>query len=193
MKKANTFMRYFLYFFLVCVGIIIGMAIRHFYNVPLAKTIDIVDLATLVVTIFLAVYIPEVLDRKIQSRRDKKDLIEKRIDEFQILLKKVNMLVQDDDAMSGKGFRTVQNSLDVSEHKFEIISRLLDVSNIGSFDADVEAITVLVKEHKKLLEADKPNGERFSYPDDVQKKEESLFNRIDEAASHLVFKISDAE
>ena len=72
-------MRYFLYFFLLGVGIITGIAIRHYSNVPLEETINLVDVATLVVTIFLAVYIPEVLDRKLQVQRDKKTLINNRI------------------------------------------------------------------------------------------------------------------
>lgn len=194
MKNTGKIMKYFLYFFLLAIGIIIGIAIRHFHNIPIAETIDVVDLATLVVTVFLAVYIPEVLDRKLQTQRDKKELLEKRIDEFQSLLRKANTLVQDDDAMSLKNYLTVQNILDVSQHKFEIISRLLKSAKLkSSFDEDIEMINKLCDEHKKLLYSNEAKDKNFSYSNDIQQQEESLFNKIDEAASMLIFKISDAE
>ncbi|MDR2084190.1 MAG: hypothetical protein LBP67_04270 [Bacteroidales bacterium] len=127
MKSSNRLLKYFLYFFLVCVGIIIGVAIRHYTNVPLEETINIVDVATLLVTVFLAVYIPEVLDRRLQVQRDKKVLIENRINEFQTLQRKINTLVQDDDAMNEKNYLTIKNELDVSLHKLEIISTLIKI------------------------------------------------------------------
>ena len=194
MKKTNRLMRYFLYFFLLCVGIIIGIAIRHYTNVPLAETINLVDVATLVVTVFLAVYIPEVLDRKLQGQRDKKILIDNRITEFQTLQRKINSLVQDDNAMNEKNYMTVKNELDVSMHKLETISTLIQYANFGaSFEKEITAIESLCNQHRDLLLIEKEEKMKFSYPDDVQQKEEALFNEIDKATSLLLFKISDAE
>ncbi|MCD7930546.1 MAG: hypothetical protein LUH15_03850 [Tannerellaceae bacterium] len=72
MKDPRTLYRYFLYASLVLIGIVIGVAVRHYYHMPIEETINIVDLATLVVTVFLAVYIPEVLNRKSEVQKDKK-------------------------------------------------------------------------------------------------------------------------
>ncbi len=72
MWLTKHFLRYIIYTAFLCLGIIIGIAVNHYYQLPLAEAINIVDLATLVTTIFLAVYIPEVLDRKLEIQRDKK-------------------------------------------------------------------------------------------------------------------------
>lgn len=194
MKKTNKLMKYFLYFFLLCIGIIIGIAIHHYTNVPLAETIDIVDVATLVVTVFLAVYIPEVLDRKLQVQRDKKVLIENRITEFQTLQRKINALVQDDNAMNEKNYLTVKNELDVSQHKLETLLTLIGYANFApSFEEEITKIENLCEEHRNLLLIKDEKESKFVYTDEVQQKEEELFNEIDKATSLLLFKISDAE
>lgn len=194
MKKANRIMRYFLYLFLLGIGIIIGIAIRHYTNVPLAETINLVDVATLMVTVFLAVYIPEVLDRKLQIQRDKKTLINNRITEFQVLQRKINSLVQDDRAMNEKNYMTVKNELDVSEHKLETIFTLIKFANFGtSFENEIMQIESLNEKHRDLLVIKNKEKTKFSYPDDVQEKEEALFNEIDKVTSLLLFKINDVE
>jgi len=187
-------MKYFIYFFILCIGVIIGIIIRHYANVPLEETINIVDVATLIVTVFLAVYIPEVLDRKLQVQRDKKVLIENRITEFQTLQRKINALVQDDNGMNEKNYLTVRNELDVSLHKLETISTLIGYANFGSsFANDLADIESLCGKHRDLLLIGNGNESKFVYTDDVQQKEEKLFNDIDKATSLLLFKISDAE
>jgi len=194
MKKTKHIMRYFIYFFLICLGIIIGIAIRHYHNVPLAETINLVDVATLVVTVFLAVYIPEVLDRKLQGQRDKKILIDKRITEFQTLQRKINSLVQDDNAINEKNYMTVKNLLDVSEHKLETIFTLIKYANFGtSFEDEITDIEYLSKKHRDLLVIENEVKMGFHYSYEVQQKEEELFNKIDKTTSLLLFKISDAE
>ena len=69
---TENIIKYSMYLFILVLGIILGITIRHYYNIPIAETINIIDVATLVVTIFLAVYIPEVLDRKLQIKREHK-------------------------------------------------------------------------------------------------------------------------
>lgn len=192
MRKIDIILRYFLYFFLIVIGVIIGITVQRLHNMPMAETVNLIDLATLVVTIFLAVYIPEVLDRKLQIQRDKKDLIEKRIDEFQVLVKKVNLLVQDDFSMTDKDYLRVVNALDVSMHKLGVIATLLKSSDMGSFDADIAKIRKLCKEHRELLTSGKTPGEGAVYTTQELSNEEEIFNKIDEAASILMFKISDA-
>lgn len=83
--KSNRLLRVFVYVVVLIIGIVIGIAIRHYHNIPLSDEINLVDLATLVATVFLAVYVPEVLDRKLQNTRDKKELLENRINELQTL------------------------------------------------------------------------------------------------------------
>ncbi len=194
MKNSKRLVRYLIYLFLLVIGIIIGIAIRHYTNVPLEETINLVDVATLLVTVFLAVYIPEVLDRKLQIQRDKKVLIESRITDFQALQRKINSLVQDDIIINEKNYLTLKNELDISLHKLETISTLIKYANFGiSFDNEIGIIDSLSRKQKDLLILKETKENKFTYSDEIQQQEEKLFNEIDKATSLLLFKISDAE
>lgn len=185
MKKI-IFVRFLFGFFLIALGVVIGIAIRHYYDIPLAETINIIDVATLVVTIFLAVYIPEVLDRRLQVKRDKKDLIENRIEELQALYRKIDILVQQE-TISDKDEITIQNTVDICYHKFETIVTLLTKSGMNtSFTKEIKKIKKIIEEHKNLLETD---TSRYSVQ--LKEKEEALYNQIDKETSLLLFKISD--
>ncbi|SHF41216.1 hypothetical protein [Dysgonomonas macrotermitis] len=193
MKISDSVLKYFLYISLVLIGVVVGIAIRHYYNLPIAEAINIVDLATLVVTVFLAVYIPEVLDQKLQVKRDKKDLIEKRVEELQALYRKINLIVQNEEKMVSRDFLIIRNTLDVLQHKLDTIVTLLTYSNLHvSFASDIAKIKELTEKHKRLLYSDRMEDEGFSYSETVEKEEELLYNKIDQTTSLLVFKLSDA-
>ncbi len=193
MKDSNQFLKYFLYFSLVAIGLIVGIAIRHYYNLSVADTINIVDVGTLVVTIFLAVYIPEVLDRKLQIKRDKKELIEKRIEELQALYRRMNLVVQGEQILKPKDFRVIKNISDISQHKLETIITLLTYSGMHtSFTEDIKSVRKLCQEHKDLVWSEDMEEEGFTYSEDIQDKEELLYNKIDETTCLLIFKISEA-
>jgi len=193
MKKNNGFLRILLYTGLILIGVVLGITIRHYYSLPIAETLNIVDLATLVTTIFLAVYIPEVLDRKLQIKRDKKDLIEQRITELQALFRKINLLVQSEEELKHKDYLVIKNTLDLIGYKFDTIATLLDFANMDlPFNKEVRAIKTLCNEHRELLYAPQEKDGLFYYPDEVQKKEELLYSKIDKASCLLIFKVSEA-
>lgn len=193
MKDPDRFLKYFLYISLIIIGLIVGLFIRHYYNIPIAETINLVDVGTLVVTVFLAVYIPEVLDRKLQIKRDKKDLIEKRIEELQALYRRMNLIVQSEQVLKAKDFLVIKNISDICQHKLETIITLLTYSNMHtSFTQDIKKIRKLCKDHQTLLLSDNMEDEGFVYADDIPEKEELLYNKIDETTCLLIFKISEA-
>lgn len=185
--------RLFLYLSLIVIGIIIGIAIRHYYDLPIADTINIVDLATLVATVFLAVYIPDVLDRKLQVRRDKKELIEVRLVQLQALFRKINLIVQGEKEIAQRDFLIVKNTLDIIQSKLDTIGRLLSYANLPvSFADDMKNITDLTAKHKELLYSDQMESAGFSYSLDTIQHEEILNNKIDESTSLLIFRLSEA-
>lgn len=189
-------MKYLLYTALICIGIITGIItgiiIHHYYKLPVSQEINIIDLATLVTTIFLAVYIPEVLDRKLQIKRDKKELIENRIVELQALYRKINMVVQDEESLGPKQILVIRNTLDIIRHRLNLIFSLLKYSNLSvSFEKDIDMLKNLSKEHKELLWTKEIEEGAYTYGEDIRQKEESIYNRIDEATSLLVFKLSE--
>ncbi len=189
--SKDRFLNVFLYIGLICIGMIAGIAMRHYTDMPLGDTINIIDLATLVTTVFLAVYIPEVLDRKLQITRDKKELLEQHVLEYQTLLRRVNMLVQDDSKMTRNDFLTMQNSMDVAEGKLESLGRLLLYAKLGdTFPKEIGEIKKLDAAHRNLLK-NKDGEPVASYSAEVRKQEGDLYNRIDEKTTLLIFKISD--
>lgn len=193
MKKTDNLLKYLLYIALVCIGIVIGIVIHNTFHLPITQEINIIDLATLVTTIFLAIYIPEVLDRKLQVKKDKKYLIEGRIEDLQTLHRRINLIIQNEKPLSAKNSLIVKNTLDIIQHRLALITSLLRFSNMSPvFELDIKRIQALTKEHKELLLPQNANSDELIYDDDIQQKEELLYNQIDEATSLLIFKLSEA-
>ena len=190
-KDRLRFMRYLIGVALVALGVVIGIAIRHYYNIPLAETINIVDMATLATTIFLALYIPTVLDRQLQIKQDKKHVLIDRLEEIQGIYRRINLFVQQG-PVSGRDYMAVINDVDIVIHRFDTITTLLQYFDQKvSFDADITQIRSLEKQYRELLLSFKPEDKASPYPDAIKKQEEPLYNEIDKATSLLVFKISD--
>ncbi|WP_165025849.1 MULTISPECIES: hypothetical protein [unclassified Dysgonomonas] len=186
-------LKYSLYVFLIIIGIVIGLIVTHYHRFQTAEAINLIDLATLVTTIFLAVYIPEVLDRQLQVQKDKKDLIEKRIEELQAFYRRINLLVQQE-SKSMKDNMSIRNTLDLCQYRLDTITTLLDFAKMKtSFENEIIEINDLCTQHRNLLSTSKLTTEEgFVYPDDIQEQEEVLYNKIDKATCLLVFKISEA-
>lgn len=184
-------MRYFFSASLLLIGVVVGIAIRHYYNLPLSETINIVDVAMLITTVFLAVYVPSVLDKQAQIMRDKADLIEQRIIEFQTLQRKLNEMVQIGEA-NHEECLAMNNLLDVSDHRLETILTL-----IAYYDKDillrpnVKNLKELCKNHRELLflEHIAPEGKKFAKPD--RDAEEELYNKIDRLSSLILFDVNN--
>jgi len=79
---------------LVLAGAAIGIGINHYYpTFPVEDKINLVDLATLLVTVFLAVYIPIFLEKHMHNKRYEKDVIIRKIEGLQSTIKEVNKTV----------------------------------------------------------------------------------------------------
>ena len=192
MKKDNRYIKVFINLSLIILGIIVGIAIGRYGKIPFAQEVNLVDVATLMVTVFLAVYVPAVLDRRLQTMRDRKDLLEKRITDYQALLQRINLLVQDDRKLSVDGRLTIYNLLDISGHRLDTLIILINNSNLGiALDSNIEIIKKLDNEHRDLLSDGKKAKEDYS--DDIRDREEILYNKLDEMTSLLIFKISEAK
>lgn len=124
-QKKDRILKYLLYATILLLGVAAGIAIRHYYNIPMIESINIIDLATLIVTIFLAIYIPGVFDQQMEVRQDKKELLEHRIEDLQELYRTVNLSVQQGQA-GAKDRLLLHNSLDVAANRFNTVNTLLD-------------------------------------------------------------------
>lgn len=193
MKKGTKLSKILLGLLLLVIGAVIGYGLGYAHYMSLAEAINVVDLATLVTTIFLAVYIPAVLDRRLQIKKDKKALIEERVEELQSLYRKINLLVQGENPISPKSYLSIKNTLDICQHKLGTIFTLVASSRLDiSFAKEMEEIKSLCKRHKDLLWSPQMEELDFHYTDDVLEKEEQLYNQIDQVACLIIFKISEA-
>lgn len=192
MKKKSKLMNVFLNLSLIIIGLIVGIAIGNYGNIPFQQEVNIVELAGLFVTVFLAVYVPAVLDRQLQSLRDRNDLLESRIEDYQSFLRRINMIVQEDRSLQGNEPLTLINLLDISGHRINTLASLIKNSRFdASFSKDITAIRKVNDQHRDLL---LPEGKPVeNYGDDIRKQEEELYFKLDEMTSLLILKISEAK
>lgn len=185
-------MKYSLYLFFLVIGVILGIGIRHYYAIPINNAINIIDVATLVTTVFLAIYIPDVLDRKLATARDKKKLIDQRLDEVKYLYQRLNDIVQTGRNHLGESLE-VRNLLDVCESRIKTISLLIDHAKLKvPLQEDIRGVLKLCEEHKNLF-LDKDASENKTGDLSVfLKNEERLYNDIDQAITLIILKLSDA-
>ena len=195
MKRSEKLVKLFFYLMLVVLGIIVGVAFGHYGNLPLAEEINLIDIAGLMVTIFLAVYIPMVLNQQLQTTRDRKKLLEDRILDYQILIRRVNILIQDKQTRPFDDYLTIKNLLDVSEQRLNTLVLLIKNSGFdSSLNQDIAKIKKINEEHKNLL-WDKIEAVSDSdlLEQSIREREELLYNKLDETSSLLIFKISSVK
>lgn len=184
-------MRYFFSVSLLLIGVVVGIAIRHYYSLPLSETINIVDVAMLLTTVFLAVYVPSVLDKQAQTMRDKGDVIEQRIVEFQGLRRRLNMMVQSGTA-DYEECLSINNLLDVSDHRLETITTLIAYYNPNILSkSNVDNVKSCCKAHRELLFMQQIAQEGKKFTKEEREKEEDLYNKIDRSSSLLLFDVND--
>lgn len=191
-KTKNKIVKALLGLFLIGLGIAIGIAIRHYYYIPIAETFNIVDVATLVTTIFIAVYIPSILDRQMEITKEKKELITSRVDELQILYRRINKSVQQNE-INEHDRKMVMNLLDILSHRLDTITTLFSELDVKiNFSKEIGSLTSLCRSYEELFRSYTDKNPGKMYTDDIRKKEEKLYNEIDKESSLLIFKLSDA-
>lgn len=184
--KIDRLLKISLWAFLIGLGVVIGIAIRHYANIPLAETINIIDVATLVTTIFLAVYIPEVLNRRLEVKKDKQDMIIKRIEELQVLYRRSNMIIQSE-YISVNETSIVMNLVDICQHKIDTVVSLLNAAGMAQdFTDDIKQIEEIVDEYTNHI---RNNPGNFDLA--IKMREEALYVELDQKTSMLILKIYD--
>lgn len=193
MKKGVRYLKVVVYLSLILLGFVVGLAVSHYTKLPLSEEINLIDLATLVVTIFLAVYVPAVLDRQLQTTRDRKELLEKRVSDYQTISRRVNMLVQGERMLSPDDYATIKNLLDIAEQRLNTLASLIKSSKLDdALNREIAGIIKTNNEHKTLLYTKSDVESGFMYSKETREEEEILYNKLDGATSLLIFRISDA-
>ncbi|MFD1260713.1 hypothetical protein [Entomomonas asaccharolytica] len=184
--------KYFIYLLLIAIIISIGIIIPQYFNLAEVETINIIDIATLVTTIFLAVYIPEVVEKRQKITHEKKSLIVERIDQLLDIYRKINMLIQQSQTNQINDLE-ITHFLDICQHRLDTIDILLRHADLKvSFKDDIQRLIKLCEEHQQLLYKEPSNTDKgYIYSATIRKQEELLYNKIDTACCLLIFKLSD--
>jgi hypothetical protein len=190
-KKNKKLLRNFFTFAIFVIGIVVGIAIRHYYKIPLSEEINIVDVAMLITTVFLAVYVPSVLDKRTQVIHDEARVIERRVIEFQGFLRRINVIVQSN-VVDYEGCLSINNLLDVCDNRLETIATLLSYfDKDDTLKEDVDNIKEFCKKRRELLFMKQVSQEGKTFGQSERKQEEDVYNQIDRASSLLLFKVND--
>ncbi len=187
-------MRYIIGGILVIVGVVIGMGLQHYYPLfSFEDKIDIVGLATLVVTIFLAVYVPIFLERNIHNKRSEKDVIIRKIEALQETIKIVNCTVSE--CVQKQSVSTVNNYKLISlfttiSNELDTIITLSDYCEKNKFKDDFEEIKSCRFQYRKIVTGGDFQKKGFKYSILDKKEEEKIYHRFDKALCVLIFKLN---
>ncbi|MCD7971871.1 MAG: hypothetical protein LUG18_04275 [Candidatus Azobacteroides sp.] len=175
-KIRTKLLNYLLRFILFSLGVVVGIALRHYYVIPLDETLNIIDVVSVITTILIAVYIPSVLDKNMQVKQEKKDLVNQRIDELQNFYGKINNLVQQDE-ITAKEKSEIQNTLDIIPYRLDTIITLLNYLGVqSSFEVEIQKLKSLNEKYYRLItDANTQNTTPF-YSKTTKDEEEELYN-----------------
>ena len=185
--------RYLIALVLVTIGIAVGIAIRHYNYIPLEDKINIIDLATLLVTVFLAIYIPAFLDRQMQNSRYEKDVIIRKIEALQTSFKEVNKLVTEcvqKNTVSQINCHSIINSFTLISNELGSVITLIEYCHAKKLDTELVELKILRKDYKDLVTGGSFQQRNFKYTALTKKDEEIIYNKIDKAICMLIFKVN---
>lgn len=148
----NLLRNKFFYIFIL-LSLIVGILIGLPYNLQSASfsfTIELIDIITIIVTIFLAIYITGALERRVQDDRIEKELhialierLEKSLTEIEDEIKSENIKYKYIVSTVSK-FRIKKNNLKKSlEDTFPQSSKILS--------SEIDNISILIESLKRLL------------------------------------------
>ena len=166
--------RYIIGGILVVAGVVIGMGLQHYYpQFSFEDKIDIVGLATLVVTIFLAVYIPIFLERNMHNKRSEKDVIIRKIEALQGTIRTVNHTVAEcvqKQTVSSTNKALIVNMFTTISNELDTIIKLSDLCKKDKFNKDFEEIKSIRYQYRKMVtggDFDKRRDFKFSMLDNI--------------------------
>lgn len=148
----NLLKNKFFYIFILLsliVGILIGLPF-NLQSASFSFTIELIDIITIIVTIFLAIYITGALERRVQDDRIEKELhialiekLEKSLTEIEDEIKSENIKYKYIVSTVAK-FRIKKNNLKKSlEDTFPQSSKILN--------SEIDNISILIESLKRLL------------------------------------------
>src|SRR5690242_19245570 len=174
--------KYFLGLILVAAGIAIGLAIAHYYpSFPFEDRINAIELITLIVTIFLAVYIPIFLEKQMHSHRFEKDVIVRKIEGLQSTLRDVNRAVTEclqKNTVSTDNSHSIINCFTSISNELDTLITLIELCHQRKLDTDLNSIKNLRHDYKRTVTGGNFGRKAFKYTALTKKEEEVIYHKL---------------
>lgn len=187
-------MKYVIGFILVIAGIVIGMGLQYYHPLfSFEDKIDIVGLATLVVTIFLAVYIPVFLEKSMHNKRGEKDVIIRKIEALQATIRTVNQTVGEcvqKQVVSPANSCLIISLFTTISNELETIITLTDHCCKDKFKDEFEKIKAYRFQYRKIVTGGDFQKKGFKYDILDKKEEEKVYHSFDKSLCLLIFKVN---
>ena len=175
-------------------GVLIGMGLNHYYPLfEFKDKIDIIQLSTLVVTIFLAVYVPLFLEWNMHNKRSEKDVIIQKIEALQVTIRTVNQKVSEciqKQTVSKANSYQLINLFTTISNELDTIITLTEYCENNKFKDDFEKIKDYRYQYKKIVTGGKFQEKDFKYTILDKQEEEKIYHKFDKALCVLIFKVN---
>jgi hypothetical protein len=186
--------RFILGFILVVVGTAIGLAIAHYYpSFPFEDKINAVDLINLLMTIFIAVYIPSFLEKQMHSQRFEKEVIIRKIEGLQATLRDVNRTVTEcfqKNTVSLANTYAIINGFNSISNELDILITLIELCYKKKLNTELNSIKKLRHKYKRTVTGGNFGGKGFKYTELTKKEEDVIYHKLDKELCILILKIN---
>ncbi len=186
--------RFILGIVMVAIGIAAGLAIAYYYpSIPFEEKINAVDLITLIVTIFLAVYIPIFLEKQMHSHRFEKDVIVRKIEGLQSTLRDVNRTVTEclqKNTVSVQNSHSIVNCFTSISNELDTLITLIELCHKRKLDNEINSIKNLRHDYKRSVTGGNFGRRNFKYTALTKKEEEVIYHKLDKELCVLIFLVN---
>lgn len=187
-------MKFVIGIILVLSGVAIGVGINHYYpTFPIEDKINLVDLTTLLITIFLAIYIPVFFEKHMHNKRYEKDVIIRKIEGLQSTMKDVNKFVTEcvqKNAVSAANCHSIINCFTTISNELDTLITLMDHCHKDKFKDEIVRIKSLRHQYKTTVTGGNFQRKNFKYPALTKKEEEVTYHKMDKELCMLIFKVN---
>lgn len=168
-------------------------AIHYTKNIQFEDKLNVVDLATLLVTIFLAFYIPSILEKKLHNRRYEKETNIKKLEEIQGTIKDINIIVKEcyrKNSISKTNERLILSYFTTLSNQIKTFINLVSICHSGCFIPEISNLRNARKNYKDCITGGGFQTKGYVFSSGVKNEEERLFQDFDKQICELIIKIN---
>jgi hypothetical protein len=182
-------------FLVLAVPILMSNEFYRKHNYQFDEKINLVEIVTLIVTIILAIYIPAILEHKLNNDRFEKDTVIKKIETIQKSFNEINILVTECVAagkVSPSNRTLIVTKFTSISNDIYSLQKLANLYKPGFLSSEITDLTNLRGDYKKIVTGGDFDKVGFKYDPITKQREEVLRSKTDEQLCLLIFSINRA-